>query len=76
MIYYVFNESIQEKFELCKVMSRFALRPSDSRIMIHVADFIFTIKDGKTSYVKNRFGDKDYFSEEDIAVMILSAVPM
>lgn len=77
MIYYVCNKSMQEKLGIHGVMSTGA--PPMTRHwsqLVYAADFIFTIKDGKPVYLKNRFGDKDYFSEEDTAVMILSAVPM
>lgn len=77
MIYYVYNENMQERLRLrSRVISRAVPYKTDSRVFNSAADFIFTIKDGKPVYIKNRFGDEDYFPEDDIAVMILSAMPM
>lgn len=77
MIYYVYNESMQERFNLCRVMSTITPHKSMPQSqLVFAADFIFAIKDGKPVYLKNRFGDKEYFPDEDIAVMILSAMPM
>ena len=71
--YFVYNESAQERFSLNPVMK--ADRPTAARIG-YAADFIFRIVNGTVEYQKNRYGDYDYFSEEDIVAMILAAVPM
>ena len=71
--YFVYGKATQERLGLSHVMS------TNKKLGItshHPADYIFEIRDKKVISIKDRFNNLNKFSEEDIAVMILSAVPM
>lgn len=75
MIYYVFNDAACERFGLPKYAYTFNKLQAWAE-EVRFADFIFHLINGQPVFIKNRMAKSNIFSEEDLAIIKLSARQM
>lgn len=78
MIYLLYNETIRERLGMPEIGSLCGTKYDERKFIEKaLADFIFTFKDGRTVYMKNRHGaEGQQYTEEEMLLIKLKAVPL
>lgn len=78
VVYFLINESVAKALGKERVYFHSTVGSYDEEVSVRLrfeSDYIFSVKDGKTFYHKNRTGSDYQYTSEELVILKLKALP-